>query len=391
VTTVLKVLLLCGAGLWLVTFWRMASFRAAAGVGWVGLTLVLGGVTLFTIGSAFVFDATRVKERYNRALPTARASAAAFLLTALTLAIVHVNVTTPVMLLLERFVPGGGWMEIPAVSTYAAWLTEKMLEGRRRHFWRRRLWLFFSAVFFAQFLLGLLGVDRMLMTGKIHLPIPALILAGPIFRGQGLFMPILFCSTVLLTGAAWCSYLCYIGAWDHAASRNIRKPKPLPRWHPWVRLFILLAVVATAVGLRIAGVRPVTAATVALGFGVVGVALMVAWSRRKGVMAHCVVYCPIGLVADALGKVLPFRICFGDGCDECGVCSKVCRYDALTEAHVKARKVGFTCSLCGDCVGVCRPRALKYRFWGLGGDNVFNVFLVLVVSLHAVFLALARI
>ena len=54
--------------------------------------------------------------------------------------------------------------------------------------------------------------------GEMHLPVPALILAGPLYRGEGFFMLFLFLSTVLIVGPAWCSWLCYVGAWDNVSS-----------------------------------------------------------------------------------------------------------------------------------------------------------------------------
>ena len=68
--------------------------------------------------------------------------------------------------------------------------------------------------FFGQLALGIFADPIFLMTGKLHLPIPAVILAGPLYRFEGLFMPILFISTLLLSGPAWCSQLCYFGAFD---------------------------------------------------------------------------------------------------------------------------------------------------------------------------------
>ncbi|HDJ22855.1 MAG TPA: 4Fe-4S binding protein [Candidatus Aminicenantes bacterium] len=66
-----------------------------------------------------------------------------------------------------------------------------------------------------------------LMTGKLHLPVPALILAGPIYRGTLSFMLILFLVTIVLVGPAWCSHLCYVGAWDDIACRRKRRLVPL--------------------------------------------------------------------------------------------------------------------------------------------------------------------
>jgi len=126
-----------------------------------------------------------------------------FTLVAGLLTVVHtVEPTARPMLLLGRFLAGWGWVEIPLVALYAGWLTGRMATAPRTDLWRSRLWKFFSFVFFAQLLAGLLINDMFLMTGKLHLPVPALILAGPIYRGTLSFMLILFLATVVLVGPA---------------------------------------------------------------------------------------------------------------------------------------------------------------------------------------------
>lgn len=76
-----------------------------------------------------------------------------------------------------------------------------MQDRKERPKWRTRARLLFSIVFFGQ-LLGILVNPVFLMTGKQHLPVPAIILAGPLYRLEGLFMPILFLSTLLLAEIA---------------------------------------------------------------------------------------------------------------------------------------------------------------------------------------------
>ncbi|MHC5035002.1 MAG: 4Fe-4S binding protein, partial [Planctomycetota bacterium] len=154
---------------------------------------------------------------------------AAFLLTFGLLAVVQIVVERP-MLIAERFVPGAGWVESVVLAGYASWLIGMLYDPRNTAVWRRRLWTYFSVLFFAQLLLGLAGVERFLMSGKLHLPIPAMIVAGPLYRGSGFFMPILFTVTVLLVGPAWCSYLCYVGSWDLNAAVQRRRPMQLPSW-----------------------------------------------------------------------------------------------------------------------------------------------------------------
>jgi len=327
----------------------------------------------------------------GRAVPAAAAAAIAAAL----LALVQTRVSRP-MLLAERFFPGAGWAEIALLAAWAGFLAARLLPPAEAPRWRARLWSLFSIVFFGQLALGLAGVERMLMTGKLHLPVPALIVGGPLYRGEGLFMPILFAATVLLVGPAWCSHLCYIGAWDNGCSRLARRV-PLPaiafagggrrRLLRWATLAL---VVAGALALRLAGVRGSRAAIFGAVFGVVGIVLMLTWSRRTGLMAHCAWYCPIGILSTRLGKVNPWRIRVTDRCTRCGACSLACRYDALTKADVERGRPNASCTLCGDCVGACRHDSLEYRFPGLAPRAARTAFVVAVAALHAVFLGVAR-
>jgi NAD-dependent dihydropyrimidine dehydrogenase PreA subunit len=319
---------------------------------------------------------------------------AAACLTAILLAVVQVKVRRP-MLLAERFFPGGGVVEIVLLALYAGWLTGRLLPPRQTPVWRSRLWTLFSAVFFGQFLLGVAGLERFLMTGTLHLPVPALIVGGPLYRGEGFFMPILFGATLLVVGPAWCSYLCYIGAWDNGLSRSARKA-PLPQlarqgggWRRWVRPANLLLVVAASLLLRQLGAPGRWAALLGALFGLGGVLVMLIWSRRTGIMAHCSWYCPIGFLASRIGRFLPFRLRVADSCTSCGLCTLACRYDALTPVDVASGRPGWSCTLCGDCLGACRHGSLGYSFWRWGGV-AREAFLVLVVSGHAVFLGVAR-
>ncbi len=295
------------------------------------------------------------------------------------------------MLLLERFFPGWGWIEIAVLSVYAAWLTPKMLDPERAPIWRPRFWRLFSLGFFVQLALGLWGDSRFLMTGTLHLPVPALIIAGPVFRLQLSFMPILFFATALLLGPAWCSHLCYIGAWDDLASRATTRPTPLPRWRHPVRVAILVAVVATALAFRITGISARAATFAAALFGAAGVAVMAFWSRRSGQMVHCVTFCPIGLIAGLTGRLNPFRLKIEAACTDCLACRRTCRYDALTREDIARRRPGISCTLCGDCLSGCPNGMIWVRFPGLTARAARTLFVVLTVALHTAFLGLARI
>ncbi|GAB4291100.1 MAG: hypothetical protein Kow0090_04450 [Myxococcota bacterium] len=293
------------------------------------------------------------------------------------------------MLLLERFFPSFGWLEVFAAALYAAILAEKIQNPKLVQRWRIRVWLAFSIFFFAQFFIGILGIERMLMTGKLHIPVPAVIAAGPLYRAQGFFMPILFLSTIMLVGPAWCSYLCYFGAWDGSAA--IRRKKPLPPFSRYqhLRIAILAVVFALALAFRWLGVSDFWAALSAISFGVVGLLIMLFYSRKTGTMVHCIAYCPIGLFSIMLGKISPFRIRITLSCTDCGACTRACRYDALRTEDIKRRKPGINCTLCGDCLGACPHLSIEYRFLGLSGSSARALFIALVVSLHSIFFALA--
>lgn len=315
---------------------------------------------------------------------------AAALVTGSLLAIVQAAVRRP-MLLAERFLPGAGWAEVVLLAVYAGWVAGHLMDRRQVGVWRRRIWTLFSAVFFGQLLFGLAGAERFLMTGKLHLPIPALIVAGPLYRGEGVFMPILLAVTLLLVGPAWCSYLCYIGAWDLNFAKQRKKPAKMPRWRGWVRVGVLLAIAAVALGLRLLGVSGAVATGLGATFGLLGVGLMVFGSRRKGVMVHCTSFCPIGVIATVAGRLSPFRMRIKTGCSDCGACSFACPYDALRPEDIARRRPGLSCTLCGDCLKYCRGSFIEYRFLRLAPETARALFFVLVASLHAVFLGVARI
>ncbi|MBP7635238.1 [Fe-S]-binding protein [Candidatus Ozemobacteraceae bacterium] len=296
------------------------------------------------------------------------------------------------LLLADRFLPGSGVVEILLLGWYGAWIFGLLDDPRRAPVIRRRIWSLFSAVFFLQFALGLAGFERFLMTGALHLPIPALIVAGPLYRGEGLFMPILYGATLLLAGSAWCSHLCYIGAWDHACAMSKTTPlASVPAATPRFRAFTLAGTIGLALGFRHLGVGWKTAVATSAAFGLGGLAVMFFISRGRGVMMHCTVYCPIGLLSTTFGRLNPFRVRIAPSCDACGACSRSCRYGALQREHLASHTPGWTCTLCGDCLGACARGNLGYAFPGLGQTTARRLFLAVIVILHTVFLGVARI
>jgi ferredoxin len=386
---VVQISLLASAGIWVMTMVELAGMRMAFGLPWLRLALILGGVTGVTALSASLLQSARLRSWYRQSAEV-RPAVAAFLLTVLALGLLQHRLDLP-LLLAERFRPGFGWAQVLVMGLYAAWITEKILDPVRTARVRLLIWGFFSLVFFGQLALGLAGVGQLLMTGRLHLPVPALIIAGPLYRGAEFFMLFLFGATLLLVGPAWCSYLCYIGAWEGWSSRLAARPRPLPAWRQPVRIGLLALVILTALGLRLLAVGWVPALFLALLFGLGGVAIMVFVSSRNGQMTHCVTYCPVGLVGNWLGRISPFRMKIAPGCTNCMLCRRACRYEALHLEDIKKQRPGTSCTLCGDCLGSCPKGRIHYHLPGVSPEKARAVFLVLAVSLHAVFLAVARI
>lgn len=315
---------------------------------------------------------------------------AVFAFVAFLLTIVQLREMERPLLLLERFFRHGGWLEIVFIAAYGGFLGYQMSDPARVPKYRRLSWFLFSVVFFSQFVLGLLVDTIFLMTGKLHLPIPMMVLAGPIYRGQMSVMSILFLSTILLTGPAWCSQYCYFGAMDGIASSKQKRPRSWSKGHAfkWTLFFL---VIFLALLFRMLGLNHLITTVLAILFGLIGITIIVVLSRKYGTMMHCVYYCPLGTLVNMLKWVNPFRLQIDENCTLCMRCTNHCRYDALKLEDIKNRKPAYTCTLCGDCITSCHHQSIRYKFLGLGPNSARNLYIFLTVSLHAVFLALARI
>ncbi len=314
---------------------------------------------------------------------------AVFLFVFILLSLVQLKMKIP-MLIMERFIHGAGWVEILVISCYAAFLAYKMQDPMNVPRWRRITWITFSIVFFAQLILGLSGIEKFLMTGKLHLPIPMMILGGPLYRGQTSVMTFLFLSTIVLSGPAWCSQLCYFGAFDALASRG-KSQRGVLKNKVAVKSTILLLIIAAIVFLRLFNVPVLWATILAVVFGIAGVGVIVFITRKKGRMIHCVMYCPIGTIVNVFRYANPFRIYIDSNCSLCMKCTSFCKYDALNPQDIKNKKPSFSCTTCGDCLAACRDNSIKYKYLNLGPAASRNLYLFFTISLHAVFMALARI
>jgi polyferredoxin len=309
---------------------------------------------------------------------------------AILLSIVQIKVIPP-MLLAERFHDGFGWIQITLMSVLGAWLAVKMTDKSESAKWRTYSWTFFSIVFFAQLILGLAGFDAFLMTGKMHLPIPAVIPGGAIYRMEFSFMPILFLSTVFLTGPAWCSHLCYLGALDNLTSGIKSKSRKIVTKNlRLVKTASLMVFISAVVLLRACGVPVNTAATIAIIFGIIGLAIIV-FSSFVGKMTHCIYFCPLGTILNYSRFINPFKMFIDDSCTNCMKCSKSCKYLALEKQNIEIRKPGFTCTMCGDCINSCNEGSIKYKLWNFSPDAARNIYIVITVVVYIVFLNVARI
>lgn len=301
------------------------------------------------------------------------------------------------LLLGGRLFSGGSFIQIGVVSIYAGLLTHKMENINSRAAWRRYSWLLFGVLFYFQLLLGITADSLFLMTGKLHLPIPAVIVAGPLYRFSSWFMIILFLSTVLISGPAWCSQLCYFGAFDAISSRPkdgspSRKVKSwLKQTKPKLRLVILFAVVSVALLLRIINGSAGTAVLLAILFMIAGLAIMASLSFRSGAMVHCSVWCPVGTIVNYLKYISPFRFGTNSACTSCMKCLPSCSYMAMSRGADGKLQIGNGCTYCGDCIPKCSHNGLEYRFPGMTPKGAESLWIAVTVILHAVFLAIARV
>jgi ferredoxin-type protein NapH len=297
------------------------------------------------------------------------------------------------MLMLERFLNGGGWIEILLLCSYGAFLIYKMQDIHQSAKWRLRSWTIFSAFFFSQLILGIIADERFLLTGNLHIPVPAMMISGPIYRGQLSIMTLLFLSTIVLSGPAWCSQLCYFGALDGVAA-STKKGKTIARWNQvWLfkGSFLFILVLSTLL-FRWASFSPAQATILGVTIGIIGVLFILIYSLRKGKMVHCIAYCPIGTLVHFLKYASPFRMYIDQkSCTLCMQCTPVCKYDALKLRDLKNSKPGLSCTLCGDCLGSCKDNAIKYKLFSMKPELARKTYLFITISLYVIFMAMGRI
>ncbi|OFY21037.1 MAG: hypothetical protein A2W98_01385 [Bacteroidetes bacterium GWF2_33_38] len=306
------------------------------------------------------------------------------------LSAIQLNIESP-MLLLERFYRNFGWIEVLVFSLFGSFLVFKMIDETKIAYWRRISWLIFGFFFFIQLILGLSGFDKFLMTGDLHLPIPAIIIGGAIFKLKISFMVILLIANIIISGPAWCSQLCYFGAFDNwAASKNKYSKFTIKNIWAYKHVILLIFVLGTIL-LRFFDVSIDTAIIFGSVFGTIGLLILLILSLQKGKMIHCVAYCPIGTIVSYLKFINPIRMYIDQSCTNCMKCTTSCNYIALEKENIERKVIGVTCTYCGDCLATCKSNSIKYKAFGIKSENVRYIYLTITVSLYVVFLAVARI
>lgn len=291
------------------------------------------------------------------------------------------------MLLGMRFFGELGLVQIFFHALYSGYLVKTFLSTKESSKIRIKIWSFFCLFFFGQLILGILGIDRFLMSGTLHYPLPALIISVPIYEGGFRFMILLFMSVVILVGPSWCSHLCYVGVVDQYMAKK-KRPKTMPYWTKLLRLIILLTAIILPLGLNYFEAPRYMLHSIIIVSLLLSAAFMFT-SSQIGQMVHCTRFCPIGVLSNYFGKLSPFRLKVLSHCNLCLGCVKSCKYGALDLVALEKKKIHDTCSLCLDCLNSCDKQALQLTFMG---RNRFakDLFYILVISLHSIFMAVAR-
>ena len=369
---------------WVKTTILLVTSRMLDGGPVIRLSIIMCSVILFVLFSAF-YHLRSIRNYKKFQGNYSFKSVVAFLVTTLSLVLLNTYLPFPIILV-ERFLPGFAILEIFLIGVYASFLVDKIIVEKDIKKWRSYIWFVFSIIFFGQLVLGGLVDLRFLQTGSLHFPIPAYIIAGPVYRGSGFFMITLFLSTIILIGPAWCSYLCYVGSWDLLFSKK-KTSKQVSFFSHWYRIPMLIFVIIVAFILgnyfnNFNLVILVTSLFIILSF------VMMFYSYKNGVMIHCTRFCPIGLFANLLGRINPVRLKIDSSCTSCNICTIYCKYDALRPIDILNRKAGLTCTLCGDCMEACSQKSINYM---IGKYKINEAFLLILIYVHAVFLAIARI
>lgn len=255
------------------------------------------------------------------------------------------------------------------------------------------MWITFCILFFVQFIIGAFLSDKFLLTGKLHIPVPFVIIAGAIYRGEINFMVILYFTTILLTGGIWCSHLCYFGGFDFLSARCAKKNKPLPISYRtiWsIKLTISALIFGGAFMMRYFNNTIYLFTIIAIIITIeIGLILL---SRYHSKMIHCTLFCPIGTLTSILKGMNPLRVKIDESqCTKCQKCVSECRYSAVDKESISKGEVRLNCTQCGDCMSACNHNALHYKIVGLDKKTSRIVFKIVMIIFYMIFVSVAMV
>lgn len=371
------------------------QMRQAFNEPWLRLFYIMFTVSFFILANAFYIYSQ--KKRYTKNIEFSNVSSIVFFLIFVILTIMHIKI--PHILLANRFFPSFGIIQGFFIALWGAYLARKLLDKNVAELWRLRAWRIFSTVFFLQFFLALMGYTIFLMGENFHFPIPGMIIAGALYRESGFFMPILFLSSFMLVGSAWCSHLCYFGVWDSTNKKGLGyEHVPAKKIFSALPYIVFLCMLVFVFICKCYDVPIEVIISLIILLGLIFFPLHFFISRPYGISSYCLYICPLGLIMRFLNKItshfFSWHVYFTESCVQCGVCIKSCRYAALSKDGIASKTIASSCTLCRNCMQKCRKNGIALSFCGFKGHdnmNLHTIFTVMITILHALFLAVAMV
>lgn len=141
-------------------------------------------------------------------------------------------------------------------------------------------------------------------------------------------MTLLFLSTIIITGPAWFSQLCYFGALDNLIAKGKTSKKAIQNKFK-INNTIIFSILAVTLAPRLFNINSFTATFFGALFGIVGIIRIFTFSKKQHRMIHWSVYCPISSIVSYLQFINPFRMYIDSSCDSCSAYTTNYKYDAL--------------------------------------------------------------